>query len=103
MSDFPSQKQDKFVLRLPDGLRDRIKKKADDHSRSMNAEIIQLLEREYPAPRDVMYVHANNIRKALDLYEKEADPRERMRLQHLVEGMVTLGHDLEIDWDENQI
>lgn len=40
---------DKFMLRLPDGLRDRIKEKADSNGRSMNAEIVQLLEREYPS------------------------------------------------------
>jgi hypothetical protein len=91
---------DKFMLRLPDGLRDRIKKKADDNSRSMNGEIIQLLEREYPEPKDIMYVHVDNIRKALELYEKETDPRARMRLQNLVQDMTTVGHNLEIDWEE---
>lgn len=44
------QPQDKYVLRLPDGLRDRIKARAAAHSRSMNAEIVRVLEREYPAP-----------------------------------------------------
>jgi hypothetical protein len=42
------QPQDKYVLRLPDGLRDRIKAYADKHGRSMNAEIIRVLEREFP-------------------------------------------------------
>lgn len=48
--DFPSSKQDQFVLRFPDGLRDRIKAYAERHGRSMNAEIIRVLEREYPEP-----------------------------------------------------
>jgi hypothetical protein len=100
MKNAPSDTQDKFIIRMPNGLRDRIKKKADDNNRSMNAEIVQLLDREYPEPRDVMYVHAENIRKALDVYETETDPKERMRLQRLVEGMVTLGYDLEINWGE---
>lgn len=99
MSDFPSQKQDKFVLRMPDGLRDRIKDKADDNGRSMNAEIIQLLEREYPAPTDVMHVHLDNIRRALDLYEAETDPKERLRLQLMVEAMTKYGTDFEITFD----
>jgi len=96
MSDFPSQQQDKFVLRLPDGLRDRIKVAADKSGRSMNAEIVQLLEREYPVPEDVMHIHLSNIRRTLDLYEKETDPKERMRLQRLVEAMVTSGNHLEV-------
>jgi hypothetical protein len=51
--DFPSSKQDQFVLRFPDGLRDRIKAYAEAHGRSMNAEIVRVLEREYPAPWSV--------------------------------------------------
>lgn len=42
------QPQDKYVLRMPDGLRDRIKAYAERHGRSMNAEIIRVLEREFP-------------------------------------------------------
>jgi plasmid stability protein len=42
--DFPSSKQDQFVLRFPDGMRDRIKAVADRNGRSMNAEIIARLE-----------------------------------------------------------
>lgn len=52
MSDFPSQKQEKFVLRLPDGMRDRIKAAADSNNRSMNAEIVATLEEKYPKPVD---------------------------------------------------
>ncbi|MBX4873258.1 Arc family DNA-binding protein [Rhizobium bangladeshense] len=95
------QSQDKYVLRLPDGMRDRIKAQADKNNRSMNAEIIATLEREYPAPSDVMYLHLDNIRRALDKYERETDPRARMQLQNMVEAMVTSGHNLEIDWDED--
>ncbi len=42
---------DKFMLRLPDGLRDRIKAFAESRGRSMNAEIVRVLERAFPAPR----------------------------------------------------
>ncbi|MDB6454688.1 Arc family DNA-binding protein [Falsirhodobacter sp. 20TX0035] len=41
---------DKFVLRLPDGMRDRIKAAAEANSRSMNAEVVATLEEKYPAP-----------------------------------------------------
>ncbi|MCQ0990351.1 Arc family DNA-binding protein [Jiella marina] len=44
MSKKPAQPQDKYVLRLPDGMRDRIKAAADVNNRSMNAEIIARLE-----------------------------------------------------------
>lgn len=41
---------DKFMLRLPDGMRDRIKAAAEASNRSMNAEIVGALEEKYPAP-----------------------------------------------------
>jgi len=48
MADLTNRNSDKFMLRLPDGMRDRIKAAADLNGRSMNAEIIQTLEEEYP-------------------------------------------------------
>lgn len=42
--------QDKFMLRLPDGMRERIKRAAEGNNRSMNAEIIDTLHDKYPAP-----------------------------------------------------
>mgnify|MGYP003124070254 CR=1 FL=1 len=47
---FPSDKQDKFMLRLPTGMRERIKAAADDNNRSMNSEIVAVLEEKYPEP-----------------------------------------------------
>jgi hypothetical protein len=46
----PGRGSDQFPLRLPAGLRDRIKAYAAKHGRSMNAEILRVLEREYPEP-----------------------------------------------------
>lgn len=37
---------DQFVLRLPDGMRDRIKAEAEKSGRSMNAEIVARLDAE---------------------------------------------------------
>lgn len=47
---YPSQKLDQYMLRLPDGMRDRIKAVAEANNRSMNAEIVATLEEKYPAP-----------------------------------------------------
>lgn len=44
----PSEDLDKFLLRMPEGLRERIKEAADHNRRSMNAEIIAILEETYP-------------------------------------------------------
>ena len=43
MSKYPSQMQDKFNLRFPDGMRDAIALRAKKNGRSMNSEIIQIL------------------------------------------------------------
>lgn len=41
---YPSDRQDQFMLRLPDGMRDRIKAAAEASNRSMNAEIVARLQ-----------------------------------------------------------
>lgn len=51
MSTIPTNREsDRFMLRLPDGMRDRIKASAEANNRSMNAEIVATLEEKYPAP-----------------------------------------------------
>lgn len=44
------QFKDRYMLRLPDGMRDRIKAAAEASNRSMNAEIVAALEEKYPEP-----------------------------------------------------
>lgn len=40
---YPSQQQDRFIVRLPDGMRDALKAEAEKNNRSMNAEIVARL------------------------------------------------------------
>ena len=49
---FPSDQKDKFMLRLPDGMRERIAQAAEKEGRSMNAEIVRRLETTFPAPQE---------------------------------------------------
>lgn len=44
----PSRFLDKIIIRVPNGMRDRIKRVADANNRSVNAELLILLERTYP-------------------------------------------------------
>lgn len=44
MSKYPSQMQDKFNLRFPDGMRDAVAERAKSNGRSMNSEIVQMIE-----------------------------------------------------------
>lgn len=48
---YPSQLQDRFIVRLPDGMRDAIKASAKANHRSMNAEIVHVLAQHY-GPRE---------------------------------------------------
>lgn len=49
----PGRGSEQFALRLPTGLRDRIKAYAEYHGRSMNTEIVRILEREFPEPLSI--------------------------------------------------
>jgi len=48
MNNKTGRDSDKFMLRLPAGMRDRIKVVAEGNGRSMNAEIIGTLQEAYP-------------------------------------------------------
>jgi len=70
MTDRAPQVQDKFVVRLPNGLRDRIKLAAEASNRSMNAEIVWTLEAKYPH-RELVSV--DEVKKwILDTYQLAA-------------------------------
>ena len=49
MKPFNSRTADKFVIRLPDGMRERLADVAKGHLRSMNSEIIRRLEDSFKA------------------------------------------------------
>lgn len=62
--DTPGRGSDQFHLRFPDGMREMIKKAADEHGRTLNAEIIHLIERgqastnNHITPRDLFIASA---------------------------------------------
>jgi hypothetical protein len=45
-----SRTADQFLLRLPEGMRDRIRQAAEANGRSMNAEVLATLAEAYPGP-----------------------------------------------------
>jgi len=45
MAKAPSALADKFVIRLPDGMRDRLRQRATANRRTMNAEVILYIDR----------------------------------------------------------
>lgn len=58
-----SRTADKFVIRLPDGLRDRIADQAEGNRRSMNSEIVLRLERS--TALEVELDHQKNLVRIL--------------------------------------
>lgn len=71
---YSSRTADKFVVRLPDGMRERIAVVARNHHRSMNSEIIARLEAslivdEGAAGKEVEVNHASTPRQARAVIE----------------------------------
>jgi len=76
MTKTPIQPQDKYVVRFPDGLRDRIKHAAEANNRSMNAEIVATLEEKYPAPRPIDFSTLHGVEAFLALSNEEKVARQ---------------------------
>ncbi len=55
-----------IMVRLPEGLRDRIKAAAEEDGRSMNSEIVATLEEAYPAPEPDENSLENMINRAIN-------------------------------------
>ncbi|WP_313195877.1 Arc family DNA-binding protein [Shinella zoogloeoides] len=65
----PNEELDKFLLRMPDGLRERIKAAAEMNNRSMNAEIVTTLEGAYPRPISLEEV-VSDVRTSIEMLKK---------------------------------
>lgn len=57
----PVQPQDKYIIRFPDGMRDRIRASAEANNRSMNAEIVKLIEEGYELRAEKEWLEAQTI------------------------------------------
>lgn len=95
VQDSPSRKQDQFIVRLPDGMRDRIKAAAEASNRSMNAEIVATLEEKYPAPADpqsdlfefFLEAYEAKLNRALGAGDQAAAERFRMVIAQIKRDM----------------
>lgn len=63
----PSQMQDKFIIRFPDGMRERIKAAADTNGRTMTAEIVWRLEKSLSGVEARLDDHERHIGEFSDL------------------------------------
>jgi len=74
----PGRGSDQFVLRLPDGMRDRIASLAAENGRSMNAEIISRLEQTFENDETVLELW----RKVEKLEEMVKDHDQTLNPRH---------------------
>jgi len=83
---------DKFMLRLPDGMRDRIKLAADANNRSMNAEIVATLEEKYPG-RSALEDFKDILEAFADIAARAADPNLNEQDRALVQLELNMARD----------
>ncbi|QIU92156.1 Arc family DNA-binding protein [Yokenella regensburgei] len=77
MTKYPSQLQDKFNLRFPDGMREAIAERAKLNGRSMNSEIIQIIEDAIK--RDAIIEDALEQRGDIRLDESKVSELEQLQ------------------------
>lgn len=67
---YPSETAPRFMVRLPDDMRDRLKAAAKENNRTMNAEIVARLERSFREPAatggEALVRRLEKIEKRLD-------------------------------------
>lgn len=86
---YPSQTAERFQIRMPDGLRDRIRAAAERNGRSMNTEIISALELMYPARTELDQPTSGEIND--DEFQKILDDVDRLRQRLLASAMRPAG------------
>jgi len=96
---YSSRTADKFVVRLPDGMRERIADVARNHHRSMNSEIIARLEQsmlqESALGDDDLNMRLDS--PDLSLHERELLQRFRQLSRRQQNALVALiAHDVEM-------
>jgi len=77
---FPSDEADKFVVRLPDGMRDRLKASAKSNNRTLNAEIVSRLQASFDGP-SVVSKHTRTAATPDDMELLYAITKAHMELQ----------------------
>ena len=99
---YSSRTADKFVVRLPDGMRERIADVARNHHRSMNSEIISRLEQSLH--QEGTLNNEPNLRldsPELSLHERELLQRFRQLSRRQQNALVALiAHDAELASEE---
>lgn len=81
VKNYSSRSADKFVVRLPKGMRDRISLVAKNYHRSMNSEIVSRLENSLSHEFDLQNSGIEN--SSDDIVELEVSPSEKELITRL--------------------
>lgn len=84
---YPSETKDRFMVRLPDGMREKIKAAADAANRTMNGEIVARLEASFhDGPRPFKWARVSKTHTA----EIISDPAVEDRIAALEKTVLAL-------------
>lgn len=92
MTDSGTRKTEQFIVRLPDGMRDRIKRAAEANNRSMNAEIVATLEEKYPSD-NALEGFGELLEAYADIAARAADPNLNEQDRALVQLELNMARD----------
>jgi plasmid stability protein len=106
--DSPSRHLDQYLVRFPEGMRDQIKAHAAANGRSMNSEIVSLLNMalwyadmgRMDSGMEPLREMTDSDREYLALQRKGNDRRETMKTQSLPADLPFLSGDLELTEEE---
>lgn len=80
-----NRESDRFMLRLPDGMRDRIRRLAEENSRSMNAQIVYMLEYAFDDMDVSAHIYENPKKaEATRAFLRDEIRRARSILTHIL-------------------
>jgi hypothetical protein len=85
---YPSEQQDRFIVRFPNGMRDKIGVAARANKRSMNAEIVNRLEASFSSAGEPLLVVNQDT--------AEAFPKEAIKAILETRDMVSKMHQAQI-------
>jgi hypothetical protein len=91
MAKAPSRQLDKFIIRLPDGMRDHIKAAASASHRTMNDEVIFRLEASFhDAERSTGMAWVKRAKQDAAAATSELSPNLELRIGNLEKGLAAL-------------
>jgi plasmid stability protein len=89
--------KDRYMLRLPDGMRQRIKQVASNNGRSMNAEIVATLEKAYPPKTIDVNALSELLGTLIDLHPSDGQTAYNQHLEY-IEALNALLSNTEQPW-----